>query len=122
MAANAGPGRNRASVAGGGPRTDWVRALHLHQLGQFRPGTPRDLHRPSRQSAHQGRRAVQGPPLSGTGWHRMTRAAFFRPDLHAGLRYERTASAAFKDAEYAAPITKPLPSFWRRLINWICEE
>ena len=34
-----------------------------------------------------------------------------------GLKFERTASAAFRDAAYGAAIEKPLPSFWQRLFD-----
>lgn len=34
-------------------------------------------------------------------------STLFRPDLHRGLRFARTAGEAFRDASYADPIERP---------------
>lgn len=44
------------------------------------------------------------------------------PLIYRGLRFERTASSAFKDYRYGAAIERPLPSFWRRVVMWIRGE
>lgn len=44
-----------------------------------------------------------------------------RPALkYQGLRFERTASAAFRDAEYGAAIKRPYPSLWQRVFQFLC--
>lgn len=42
---------------------------------------------------------------------------FFRPDLHRGLRYARTADEAFRTARYGACIELPRPSLWKRICD-----
>lgn len=45
-------------------------------------------------------------------------AVFSADPKHAGLRFERTASAAFRDAEYAQWFyPSPRPSLWRRILQ-----
>jgi hypothetical protein len=40
--------------------------------------------------------------------------------LHrVAVRFPRTTSEAFKDYTYGAAVEKPLPSFWRQLVNLI---
>jgi hypothetical protein len=37
---------------------------------------------------------------------------------YRGLRFERTASAAFRDASYGAAIERPAPSLLQRLLSF----
>jgi hypothetical protein len=46
----------------------------------------------------------------------------FNPDRHRGLRFERTASSAFKDESYRCAIEIPTrPSLWHRLLRAIAD-
>lgn len=42
-----------------------------------------------------------------------------RPLIYHGLRYHRSTASAFKDAQYGAAIERPVPSLWRRFVNFI---